>query len=45
MEEPPVEQEQDEDLGRAPALAHHRRGCTLFDPSVGGGDHFICKVT
>ena len=39
MEEPPVEeQEQDEELGRAPALAHHRRGCTLFHPSL-GGDH------
>ena len=33
----PVEQEQDEDLGHTPALAHHRRGCNLFHPSVGSG--------
>ena len=45
MLELPVEeeQEQDEDFGRAHALAHHRRGCTIFHPSVGGGDHFICN--
>ena len=45
MEEAPVEQEQDEDedLRCALALAHHRRGGTLFHPSVGGGRcHFIC---
>ena len=43
VEEAPVEQEQDEDLHCALALAHHRRSGTLFHPSVGGGRcHFIC---
>ena len=43
VEEAPVEQEQDEDLRCALALAHHRRGGTLFHPSVCGGRcHFIC---
>ena len=45
MEEAPVEQEQDEDedLPCALTLAHHRRGGTLFHPSVGGGRcHFVC---
>jgi hypothetical protein len=40
VEEPLVEEELDEDLGHAPALAHRHRGCTLFDPSL-GGDRFI----
>ena len=39
MEGPPVEeQEQEQDLRRAPALAHHHRGCSLFHLSL-GGDH------
>ena len=43
MEEAPVE-EQDEELGRAPALAHHRRVCHLFHPSL-GGDHLVLDMT
>ena len=31
-----MEEEPDEDIGRAPALAHHHHNCILFDPSVGG---------
>jgi hypothetical protein len=38
-----VEEEPDEDLGHAPALAHRHCGCTLFDPSLGGG-RFICNA-
>ena len=41
MEEPLVEEEPDEDIGQANALAHHHHRCILFDPSVGGGGHFI----
>jgi hypothetical protein len=43
VEEPPVEEELDEDLGHAPALAHRHSGCTLFDPSL-GDDCFICNA-
>ena len=42
MEETHVEEEPDEDLGPALALAH--RGCTLFYPSVGGdNEHLACN--